>query len=73
MQFSDLVRLSCTRFNDRYWLCLMCRYIDALVDTEVATGVSPERVVVGGLSQGGAAALFFMRRATRKIAGYMGA
>ena len=43
------------------------RYVESLIDQEVAAGIPSERIVVGGFSQGGAVALM-MLRSPRKLA-----
>jgi len=54
------------------WVC-MCpaRYIESLVEAEVAAGVPSHRVVVAGFSQGGAVAML-MLRSKHKLAGVVG-
>jgi predicted esterase len=48
-----------------------CRYIEELIDKEIAGGLPSERVVVAGFSQGGAVALMALR-SEHKLAGVIG-
>jgi predicted esterase len=52
-------------------VCCCCRYIESLIEAEVASGVPSERVVVAGFSQGGAVAML-MLRSKHKLAGIVG-
>jgi predicted esterase len=48
-----------------------CRYIEELIDKEIAGGLPSVRVVVAGFSQGGAVALMALR-SEHKLAGVIG-
>lgn len=48
-----------------------CRYIESLIDAEVASGIPSDRIVVAGFSQGGAVAML-MLRSKHKLAGVVG-
>lgn len=50
---------------------LCCRYVESLVEQEIAAGIPSNRVVVAGFSQGGAVALM-MLRSKHKLAGIVG-
>jgi hypothetical protein len=52
-------------------VCCTRRYIESLIEAEVASGVPSERVVVAGFSQGGAVAML-MLRSKHKLAGIVG-
>lgn len=49
-----------------------CELLDSLIDAEVGRGISAERIVVAGFSQGGAIALLTGICHPRKLAGFMG-
>lgn len=49
----------------------LARYIEELVEKEIAAGIPSERVVVAGFSQGGAVALMALR-SEHKLAGVVG-
>jgi predicted esterase len=51
--------------------CVVVRYIESLIDAEVASGIPSNRIVVAGFSQGGAVALL-MLRSKHKLAGIVG-
>jgi predicted esterase len=55
-----------------YYSLRCCRYIEELIDKEIAGGIPSERVVVAGFSQGGAVALMALR-SEHKLAGVIGA
>lgn len=50
---------------------LCCRYIESLIDAEIASGVKSDRIVVAGFSQGGAVAML-MLRSKHKLGGIVG-
>ncbi|MEM9171073.1 MAG: carboxylesterase [Pseudomonadota bacterium] len=47
-------------------------YLDELVDAQMAAGITPERIVMAGFSQGGAIALFTALRRSTPLAGVIG-
>lgn len=47
------------------------RYIESLIDAEIASGVKSDRIVVAGFSQGGAVAML-MLRSKHKLGGIVG-
>jgi len=47
------------------------RYIDSLIEKEIARGIPSERIVLAGFSQGGAIALHTALRYPQKLAGVM--
>ncbi|KAF8067258.1 acyl-protein thioesterase 1 [Scenedesmus sp. PABB004] len=57
--------------EDKAGLLESKRYVESLVEAEVAGGVPSERVVVAGFSQGGAVALMALR-SEHKLAGVVG-
>lgn len=50
---------------------MCCRYIESLIDAEIASGVKSDRIVVAGFSQGGAVAML-MLRSKHKLGGIVG-
>lgn len=52
-------------------MCLPRRYIESLIDAEIASGVKSDRIVVAGFSQGGAVAML-MLRSKHKLGGIVG-
>lgn len=52
-------------------VCLVTRYVEELVQQEIAAGIPSHRVVVAGFSQGGAVALMALR-SQLKLAGVVG-
>lgn len=52
-------------------LIYLARYIEELIEKEIAAGIPSERVVVAGFSQGGAVALMALR-SEHKLAGVVG-
>lgn len=51
------------------WLESALRVIDDLVDTSIAAGISGEKIVIGGFSQGAMLSLEYAARARRAIGG----
>lgn len=69
-----LLRALLSRHNSNQ-LCVRlwapCRYIEELIDKEIASGIPSERVVVAGFSQGGAVAMLALR-SVHKLAAVVG-
>ena len=53
------------------WFPLTARYVEELIEGEIAAGIPSDRVVVAGFSQGGAVALMALR-SEHKLAGVIG-
>ena len=67
--WSNIFGLDLTSPEDREGFDATSRRIHTIVQAEIDRGVPPERVVVGGFSQGGAAALHFSLRCPHALGG----
>lgn len=48
------------------------KQIHSLIDSEVSAGIAPERILLGGFSQGGGLALYSSLTYPKKMAGVVG-
>ena len=67
--WSNIFGLDLTSPEDREGFDATSRRIHTIVQAEIDRGLPPERVVVGGFSQGGAAALHFSLRCPHALGG----
>jgi len=67
----DIVSLDRTAVEDRVGFAATESQLRALIAREVSRGIPPERIVLGGFSQGGAASLYTMARLPERLAGIL--
>ncbi len=67
--WADILGLDPESEEDRAGLEESAARVEALVAAELARGLAPERIIIGGFSQGGALALHYSLRSTRRLGG----
>ena len=65
----DLEGLEPTSTEDVDGITKAALYVNSLIDEEIKAGIPPERILVGGFSQGGALALYSALTCSKKLAG----
>jgi lysophospholipase-2 len=66
---STFDNLADSRYDDEPGLLTSVSSIDSLIQSEIDSGIPPEKIVVGGFSQGGAVACLLGLTTPRKLAG----
>jgi lysophospholipase-2 len=65
----DILGLDASSPEDRNGIISCCAHLESIIQSELGRGVSADRIVLGGFSQGGAAALSVALRTSYRIAG----
>ncbi|CAD6184626.1 unnamed protein product [Caenorhabditis auriculariae] len=68
----DIVGLDANSEEDSEGIQRATRYVHQLIDSEVAAGIPPEKICVGGFSMGGALAIFAGLTYPRKLGAIVG-
>eukprot|EP00188_Purpureofilum_apyrenoidigerum_P000679 Plantae.Rhodophyta-Purpureofilum_apyrenoidigerum.ctg13118.p1 GENE.Plantae.Rhodophyta-Purpureofilum_apyrenoidigerum.ctg13118~~Plantae.Rhodophyta-Purpureofilum_apyrenoidigerum.ctg13118.p1 ORF type:complete len:241 (+),score=23.57 Plantae.Rhodophyta-Purpureofilum_apyrenoidigerum.ctg13118:172-894(+) len=67
--WTDIFGLSATSPEDEDGFKMALGVVEDIIDEEESNGIPPERIVVGGFSQGGAVALTTLLRVRKRLAG----
>jgi len=67
----DIIEISTSKGQDEAGIAHSAGKIEALIDSEIARGISASRIILAGFSQGGAMALHVGLRYPEKLAGIM--
>lgn len=65
----DLLDTNFIAREDEPGLKMAADYVDGLIDAEIARGIAPARIVLGGFSQGGALSLLTGLRSAHRLGG----
>lgn len=69
--WSNIYGLDLSSPEDREGFDATSRRINTIVQAEIDKGLSPQRIVIGGFSQGGAAALHYSLRSSHPLGGVL--
>ena len=67
----DVISIDLRQTQDREGIVQSQQRVVQLIENEIANGISADRIVLAGFSQGGAIALFTALRFTRRLGGIM--
>ena len=68
----DLMSLDPNGSEDSAGIKKSVGYVESLIAEEISGGIAPERIILGGFSQGGALALYTALTSKQKIGGIVG-